>query len=612
MTDTTSTPTANDNNDSNDLNGQTFGNDSIEEEVIVEENGNGKENKNVKPKSRKDNDHNHKREEFLQKYTDGLLAEAILIARQPYFLVSENKEEISILPSIELEDKIVKPLTQDMYLSRPYTFTSQQEVRKFIEKTRKENLDTIFNKVKSIYRKYIDADDFHISICAADIVYTYYQDKIGLTHYLFFVGNNDSGKSNNLRVIHMLSYRNFMSTDVTAPNIFQFLGNKEEGQGTLCIDEADNIDASRGGGAPRERAGVGPRPQLSRSGQKASSCLAPRRAARGRSNKNMPTPESKPRDVMPEHARTLPARYYVGRECFDREMDWLFARMWVCAGRAEQVGNPGDFFVRELLGERIVITRGPASVNAFYNVCRHRGTQLCTEANGTFPGSIQCPYHAWTYDLDGRLIGAPHMDEVPHFRKADYPLHGVGAALWDGHIFINLDPQAATLEAQLGALPARFRSWRMEDLRLGHRIVYDVRANWKLIVQNYNECLHCPNLHPALNKLSHYLSGENEPLQATYMGGRMDLRPGVDTMSMDGTCPRAFLPHLSPEEQALRLLLRDLSEHAAQPAPRLHAGAHVVAARPGQDDQHLRVALPSRRDAAARVRSRQTWWSSGT
>ena len=86
----------------------------------------------------------------------------------------------------------------------------------------------------------------------------------------------------------------------------------------------------------------------------------------------------------------------------------------------------------------------------------------------------------------------------------------------------------------------------MQDLRLGRRIVYDVKANWKLIIQNYNECLHCPNLHPALNKLSHYLSGENEPLQPTYMGGRMDLRPGVETLSMDGTCPRAILPGLSP------------------------------------------------------------------
>jgi Rieske 2Fe-2S family protein len=89
----------------------------------------------------------------------------------------------------------------------------------------------------------------------------------------------------------------------------------------------------------------------------------------------------------------------------------------------------------------------------------------------------------------------------------------------------------------------------MDDLRLGRRIVYGVKANWKLIIQNYNECLHCPNLHPTLNRLSHYLSGENEPLNGSYMGGRMDLRPGVDTLSMDGTCPRALLPGLPADDR---------------------------------------------------------------
>ena len=257
----------------------------------------------------------------------------------------------------------------------------------------------------------------------------------------------------------------------------------------------------------------------------------------------------KPRDVMPEGARTLPAEYYVDQAYFEREMERLFARMWVCAGRTEQVDRPGQFFVRELLGQSLVITRGAAgTVNAFYNVCRHRGTKLCTEHEGSFAGSIQCPYHAWTYDLDGRLIGAPHMEEVPHFDKRDYPLRRVHAEVWDGHIFINLSPDPAPLLAQLTDLPGKFRPWRMEDLRLGHRVVYDVKANWKLVIQNYNECLHCPNLHPALNKLSHYLSGENEPLNASYMGGRMDLRPGVATLSMDGSCPRAFLPDLSSED----------------------------------------------------------------
>ncbi len=140
------------------------------------------------------------------------------------------------------------------------------------------------------------------------------------------------------------------------------------------------------------------------------------------------------------------------------------------------------------------------------------------------------------------------MEEVPHFRKDDYPLHRVHTDTWDGHIFLNLSANPAPLREQLADLPGKFTPWRMEELELGRRIVYDVKANWKLVIQNYNECLHCPNLHPALNQLSHYLSGENEPLQATYMGGRMDLRPGVATLSADGTCPRAFLPGLSPED----------------------------------------------------------------
>jgi phenylpropionate dioxygenase-like ring-hydroxylating dioxygenase large terminal subunit len=257
----------------------------------------------------------------------------------------------------------------------------------------------------------------------------------------------------------------------------------------------------------------------------------------------------KSRDLMPQGALTLPAAYYVDHEFFKREMDVLFGHMWICAGRTEQVEGPGQFFIREVAGESVIVTRGASPrVNAFYNVCRHRGTRLCTEDAGTFGGSIQCPYHAWTYDLDGRLIGAPHMEEVPHFRKDDYPLHRVHADVWDGHIFLNLAKEPQPLSTQLADLPPKFRPWRMEELRLGHRIVYDVKANWKLLIQNYSECLHCPNLHPALNRLSHYLSGENEPLRATYMGGRMDLRPGVATLSMDGTCPRAFLPGLSGED----------------------------------------------------------------
>jgi Rieske 2Fe-2S family protein len=257
----------------------------------------------------------------------------------------------------------------------------------------------------------------------------------------------------------------------------------------------------------------------------------------------------KPRDVMPGSAFTLPARYYTDASLFRRELDGLFGTMWFYAARSEEIAAPGQYVVREINGHNIVVTRNERGrVRAFHNVCRHRGTRLCSESAGQLPGSVQCPYHAWTYDLDGRLIGAPHMDEVPHFNRADYPLLPVDADEWDGHVFLTLADDPPALAEQLGPLVAKFVSWGMQDLRRGHRIVYDVKANWKLIIQNYNECLHCPNLHPALNKLSHYLSGENEPLRPTYMGGLMDLRPGVETLSMDGTCPRAILPGLSAED----------------------------------------------------------------
>jgi glycine betaine catabolism A len=247
--------------------------------------------------------------------------------------------------------------------------------------------------------------------------------------------------------------------------------------------------------------------------------------------------------------QTLPGHVYTSQDWFGTEMDRVFGTMWLAVGRADQVAGRGAFLRRDVAGASVLVVRGGSGgVRAFHNVCRHRGTRLSEPAAGTFPGSIQCPYHAWTYDLSGCLVGAPHMDDVPHFRREDYPLKRVHAAEWDGHVFINLADDPSPLASQLADLPDKFRPWRMQDLRLGHRIVYDIRANWKLLVQNYNECLHCPNLHPALNKLSHYLSGENEPLQPTYMGGRMDLRPGVQTLSMDGTCPRAFLPGLSTED----------------------------------------------------------------
>ena len=260
----------------------------------------------------------------------------------------------------------------------------------------------------------------------------------------------------------------------------------------------------------------------------------------------------RPRPSLPETAFTLPSRYYTDTAVFARELEVFYRRKWVNVGRLEDMPARGSWITREIAGDSIIIVRRDegGGVRAFYNVCRHRGTQLCAEERGESAAGIRCPYHAWTYDLDGNLIGAPHMDGSPGFNREEFPLNQVGAAVWDGFVFVCLDASPARpLGDQLGRLPDKFRGWHMGDLCRAHQITYDVAANWKLIVQNYNECLHCPTLHPALNKLSHYLSGENEPFRGSYMGGRMDLNESAQTMSMDGTCRRAPLPGLSDDER---------------------------------------------------------------
>jgi hypothetical protein len=191
---------------------------------------------------------------YVQKYRDlESLAESIIISGKPYFAVARpkpnNASEIQITfeESITLADETteLRPYELMSYMNKPYIFRSNEEFESYLETAKKETLDSLYRKVKSIWRKYIDGDDFHISICAADTIFTYFQDKIGLTHYLFFIGNNTSGKSNNLHVLHQLAYRNVTSTDMTSANIYQVLGSLDEGQATICEDEADNIDENQ-------------------------------------------------------------------------------------------------------------------------------------------------------------------------------------------------------------------------------------------------------------------------------------------------------------------------------------------------------------------------------
>jgi hypothetical protein len=153
------------------------------------------------------------------------LAEAVLIANEPKFLVSNKScNSLNIHNSISADGKILKPLRREAYLSKSYSFSSEKEVFEYVNEARSLMLGDLYAQVKSICELFVVADNNHISLLSTDITYTHYQDRLRLTHYLFFIGKPGSGKSNNLTLIQLLGYRTFMSTDMTPANIYQFLG----------------------------------------------------------------------------------------------------------------------------------------------------------------------------------------------------------------------------------------------------------------------------------------------------------------------------------------------------------------------------------------------------
>jgi len=255
-------------------------------------------------------------------------------------------------------------------------------------------------------------------------------------------------------------------------------------------------------------------------------------------------------------SKTLPQKYFVSPEIFAKEQREIFAKEWLLVGHQSQLKKSGDFFLVTIAGESLIVVRDQKSeIRAFYNVCRHRGTRLKEDACG-HGSAIQCPYHAWTYGLDGRLIGAPHMDEVPGFDKAEYSLHAVNLALWEGFIFVNLNDGEARLRSEATArqrsgdlislerwfapLAGKFAHWNMPMLRSAKRVEYDVRANWKLMFENYSECYHCPGVHPQLQKVSPYDSAENDLREGPFLGGFMKINPGK-SLTMSGNACAAFV-----------------------------------------------------------------------
>jgi len=254
-------------------------------------------------------------------------------------------------------------------------------------------------------------------------------------------------------------------------------------------------------------------------------------------------------------AKTLPQRYFVSPGIFAQEQEKIFSNQWVLVGHQSGIAQPGDYFISEVADESLIIVRDKrGEIRAFYNVCRHRGSRLIENRNGQLSAAIQCPYHAWMYGLDGRLIGAPHMDDVPDFDKADYPLHRVNLGLWDGFIFVNLRDASTerggyrSLEDWFAPLKGKFSHWNMSSLQPAKRIEYEVRANWKLMFENYSECYHCPGVHPQLQKVSPYDSAENDLREGPFLGGFMKINPGK-SLTLSGNACAAFVGNIENLQQ---------------------------------------------------------------
>ena len=239
---------------------------------------------------------------------------------------------------------------------------------------------------------------------------------------------------------------------------------------------------------------------------------------------------------------TLGREYFVSADIFAAEHERIFFRSWMLAGHASQLDKPGSYLLFELDRESVIVLRdGTGRIRAFHNHCRHRGSKLCHDHAGVLGATIQCPYHAWTYGLDGALRNVPAMSEVASFDPADYPLHPVALTEWEGFLFVNLAANPPPFPEALPGLVGRFGQWRPAELRSAARKVYEVEANWKLIFHNFSECYHCPLAHPHLNKLTPFRNSENDLDEGPVLGGPMWMANPQGSMTMDGQrCAPAF------------------------------------------------------------------------
>jgi glycine betaine catabolism A len=254
-----------------------------------------------------------------------------------------------------------------------------------------------------------------------------------------------------------------------------------------------------------------------------------------------------------ERSRTLPAEAYTSPRVLEWERRHFFEGSWACVGRGTDLKAAGDQRAIAVGEGGILLVRDErGALNAFHNTCRHRGHELLECGATRSMRAIKCPYHAWVYGLDGALRGAPRFGSVPGFDKAEFPLVAVRAIEWHGWVFVNASADAPAFADHVGNLDAMVVApYTPERLVVGASHTYDIRANWKIVVENYLECYHCSSIHPELCHVTPPESDQDfpEPASGAWTGGPMELREHASTMSLSGESLGVTIPAL-PAERA--------------------------------------------------------------
>lgn len=252
-------------------------------------------------------------------------------------------------------------------------------------------------------------------------------------------------------------------------------------------------------------------------------------------------------------ASTFPGRYYYDPAIYALEQARIFGKMWVYTCRADALLEPGSYQVVTVSGESIIIVRNKDGfLHAFLNVCRHRGARLCNQESGQLKGSIQCRYHAWTYGLNGQLIGAPNVLREIEFDRAAFGLLPVALKVWEGLVWLNLCDDPPSFDDQINdpvvhdfAGVAPVDRYAIGNLKVGKSISYDVHANWKLVLENTLECYHCGPMHPELCDLLPAFRAS----WIDFNGEGTELAENVEAFTITGKASRPPLPGLLPEDQ---------------------------------------------------------------